>query len=95
MPSHHNYGELKQRHGSPPTPSGLLADSMGLGKTLSILSAVVSTLEEASRFEFVADQHTLGNEMHLPTRATLVVVPSARRWVNIHTITKTDHLRVN
>jgi len=39
-----------QREKPPPTRGGLLADMMGLGKTLSILSLVTKTLEEADRW---------------------------------------------
>ena len=51
---------------------------MGLGKTLSILSAILCTLDEACRFEFVPGEYMSINSDTLPTRATLVVVPSAR-----------------
>ncbi len=50
---------------------GILADAMGLGKTLSILASVVADLENAERFASA--------EIHSPqTRATLVVVTSIR-----------------
>ena len=74
-----NFRETKQGWDPAPTRSGLLADSMGLGKTLCMLSAVVSTLDEACRFEFVPGKCASNEKRFLPTRATLIVVPSARR----------------
>ena len=62
------------------TPSGLLADEMGLGKTLSMLTAIISTLDEAQRFEFAPPQPIVNDRLSRPTKATLVVVPSARRF---------------
>ncbi|OIW32178.1 hypothetical protein CONLIGDRAFT_652963 [Coniochaeta ligniaria NRRL 30616] len=40
-----------QREAPPPTRGGILADMMGLGKTLSILSLVTSTRDTAAEFE--------------------------------------------
>ncbi|KAB5523936.1 SNF2 family N-terminal domain-containing protein [Coniochaeta sp. 2T2.1] len=40
-----------QREPPPPTRGGILADMMGLGKTLSILSLVTSTRDEAAKYE--------------------------------------------
>lgn len=62
----------------PRATSGLLADSMGFGKTLSMLSSIVDSLEDACRFEYVPLHDNPIEELGLPTRATLVVVPSAR-----------------
>ncbi|KAL2021975.1 hypothetical protein VTK56DRAFT_6394 [Thermocarpiscus australiensis] len=39
-----------QREQPPPTLGGILADMMGLGKTLSVLSLVTKTLDEAARW---------------------------------------------
>jgi len=51
---------------------------MGLGKTLTILSAIVASRADAAAFTAVHGQ--AGREtMHSPTRATLVVVTSRRR----------------
>lgn len=64
---------------STPIASGLLADSMGLGKTLSMLSSIVHSMEEACRFEFLTLPSNAFENIGLPTRATLVVVPSSRK----------------
>jgi SNF2 family DNA or RNA helicase len=56
---------------------GILADAMGLGKTLTMISAIVSTAREAERFSAGFDCDEAGNEEVVPrTRATLVVVSS-------------------
>jgi SNF2 family DNA or RNA helicase len=60
------------------TGGGILADEMGLGKTLTMLSAIIRTADEAKVFACslqnganLSIEHTL-----IPSRATLVVVPS-------------------
>ncbi|OAP56382.1 hypothetical protein AYL99_09561 [Fonsecaea erecta] len=57
---------------------GILADEMGMGKTLSMLALIVRTLDEATKWSNEPDVHIA--EEILPTkilsRATLVVVPS-------------------
>ncbi|KAL1965519.1 hypothetical protein VTN77DRAFT_5602 [Rasamsonia byssochlamydoides] len=69
----------------PQTLGGLLADMMGLGKTLSILSLVVATLPEARKWEnmiprpeLVRDSPGIRN-----TRTTLLVSPlsAVHNWV--------------
>jgi SNF2 family DNA or RNA helicase len=58
---------------------GILADDMGLGKTLTMLSAIVSSLVDASRF--VASPEGLSfntnNRMRWKAKSTLVIAPSA------------------
>jgi SNF2 family DNA or RNA helicase len=58
---------------------GILADAMGLGKTLTMISAIVSTAREAEGFsaEIDPDEVVTGGVEHR-TRATLVVVTSMR-----------------
>lgn len=69
----------------PQSLGGLLADMMGLGKTLSILSLVVSSLEQSQEWtqmippsELVRDLPGIRN-----TRTTLLVVPlsAVNNWV--------------
>ncbi|KAL2811056.1 SNF2 family N-terminal domain-containing protein [Aspergillus granulosus] len=69
----------------PQSFGGLLADMMGLGKTLSILSLVVSSLTQARQWEsmipppeLVRDQPGIRN-----TKTTLMVVPlsTVNNWV--------------
>ena len=62
---------------------GLLADDMGMGKTLSMIAIIMSTITDA-------DIHSLGkgwnydktNKSLIPCKSTLVVVPSARELGN-------------
>lgn len=57
---------------------GILADEMGLGKTLTMLSAMIRTSEEAKAFAGNSYQslHLGTGQSLVPSRATLVVVPS-------------------
>ena len=69
-----------KRQSTPPCISagGILADRMGLGKTLTILSAIVRALDEASYFITPSSEASVDDHLAYPTKATLVVVPSAR-----------------
>lgn len=56
---------------------GIIADDMGLGKSLTILSVIAKSLPDAS--EFVSNWNPEADEQSqvtLSSRATLVVVPS-------------------
>lgn len=70
----------------PQSLGGLLADMMGLGKTLSILSLVASSLEQASEWEKMTPHpelvKTLPNIRN--TRTTLLVAPlsAVNNWVS-------------
>ncbi|RWA12600.1 hypothetical protein EKO27_g2508 [Xylaria grammica] len=56
---------------------GIDADVMGLGKTLTMLSAIVCTMKRASEFGGLNPEHS-----SLPTtRATLVVTSSPRKFI--------------
>lgn len=55
----------------PPTLGGILADMMGLGKTLSILSLVVSSLDQAAQWA----QSQPAPDGLVRTKATLLVCP--------------------
>ena len=57
------------------TRGGILADEMGLGKTLSILSAIVISLDEAILFS-KEKINSLKDRLLPKTRATLVIAPS-------------------
>jgi SWI/SNF-related matrix-associated actin-dependent regulator of chromatin subfamily A3 len=67
------------------TGGGVLADEMGMGKSLSILSLITETLVNAHVWasNTVAP---LSNEIRVTeatSRATLVVVSSDRKWFQI------------
>ncbi|KAF5004201.1 hypothetical protein FDECE_9283 [Fusarium decemcellulare] len=66
----------------PPCYGGIIADAMGLGKTLTILTAILHSLPSADKYGmFYHDElpHSIG---HTRTRATLVVVTSAQLLEN-------------
>jgi len=60
------------------TSGGILADEMGMGKTLSVLALIVKTLEDAKRWIDLDDTIlSAGSNLkqnHSP--ATLIIVPS-------------------
>ena len=80
----HAVTKARNRNPASETGGGILADEMGMGKTLSTLALITKTLENA--LEWVAakkanpDDHT----RQKPSRATLVVVPSASK--SLHTL---------
>lgn len=53
---------------------GILADDMGMGKSLSTLALITTTLDEALSWSQVAGT----NSRKCRSRATLVIVPSTR-----------------
>lgn len=62
---------------------GILADDMGLGKSLTMLSIIINSLARALSFAFtntidVADLH----RKIVPSKATLIVVPSACKSID-------------
>ena len=57
---------------------GLIADEVGLGKTLTILSAIASSMKKSAKFLFPDRSEEVMTELTRRTRATLVVVPSFR-----------------
>lgn len=58
---------------------GILADVMGLGKTLSMISAVVSSLPQAAESARAGYQKCTLPVSRYRTRATLVIVTSMRK----------------
>lgn len=59
-----------------PTRGGILADMMGLGKTLSILSLVATTLGEASHWSKIKPPQTPGAPLiKCNSKATLLICP--------------------
>ncbi|KAH6607456.1 hypothetical protein Trco_003769 [Trichoderma cornu-damae] len=62
----HNVITGESQAAAPPdTRGGILADMMGLGKTLSILSLVLSTIDEARRFERLSPEQPSAPETRL------------------------------
>lgn len=62
-------------HRPPPVWGGILADMMGLGKTLSILSLIVESLDDAKRFETFVPPRTPARLLKTNLKATLLVCP--------------------
>ncbi|CAI6290343.1 unnamed protein product [Periconia digitata] len=56
---------------------GIIADDMGLGKSLTILAAIARSLHEAARFGTTWEEGLLDSpDSPVPSRATLILVPS-------------------
>ncbi|KAJ9616537.1 hypothetical protein H2200_000256 [Cladophialophora chaetospira] len=78
----HIITKTKSRMKPPETGGGILADEMGMGKSLSILALVLKTLDGATAWQqredsTLAELPVEGSQALTPTRATLVLVPSA------------------
>lgn len=58
---------------------GLIADAMGLGKTLTTLVSILRSTDNAVEFGHFNYQMESAGIERVPTKATLVVVPSARK----------------
>jgi len=73
----HEVTKARHRTLAPETGGGILADEMGMGKSLSTLALITKTLDDAA--DWVEEKKT-NPEPHSrlkPCKATLVVVPSA------------------
>ena len=57
---------------------GILAEEMGLGKTLSMLSSLIVSSEDANNFADKWAMEPRQGSQKVATRATLVVVPYER-----------------
>jgi SWI/SNF-related matrix-associated actin-dependent regulator of chromatin subfamily A3 len=72
----HSITKSKSRTQPEEKGGGILADEMGMGKSLSILSLIVQTLEDGQKW---AEKRKLEENAQVKghTRSTLVVVSSA------------------
>lgn len=59
------------------TGGGILADEMGMGKTLSILALITKTFDGADKWVASQDIPSDNQREQRRSRATLVIVPSA------------------
>ncbi|KAK5175504.1 uncharacterized protein LTR77_000643 [Saxophila tyrrhenica] len=66
--------ELREK--PPPVRGGILADMMGLGKTLSILALLTSTMDEAARFGGETPSADL-EDIVRNSKATLIICPKS------------------
>jgi hypothetical protein len=62
-----------QSHPDPETVGGILADEMGLGKTLTMLTAIIDSLNDGVQFSRQNCRQARAN-----AKGTLVIVPSVR-----------------
>lgn len=59
---------------------GLIADVMGIGKTLTILTSILHSANKAQDFSYFGRPVSESEMKHSLTKATLVVVPSVRKF---------------
>ncbi|KAH8912582.1 hypothetical protein BR93DRAFT_942437 [Coniochaeta sp. PMI_546] len=76
-----------QREAPPPTRGGILADMMGLGKTLSILSLVTSTRDIAAEFETLPPVQPETQEKKQSNHHRSFELPKAQQ----HPLTRLSH----
>jgi SNF2 family DNA or RNA helicase len=57
---------------------GIIADSMGLGKTLTMISAILFSMGDAEKFMLSTGRAVNEDGFVTPTKSTLVIVPSTR-----------------
>lgn len=80
-----NYG-TSANHGSRTNLGGLIADVMGMGKTLTILCSIMRTADDSHDFACFNPGNSTVNASINVTKATLVVLPSARMCLEIRRI---------
>lgn len=56
---------------------GILADEMGMGKSLTLLSLILHTLEEARSFGGNPQNSIMERETKCVTKATLLIAPKS------------------
>jgi SNF2 family DNA or RNA helicase len=63
---------------APDLLGGILADDMGLGKSLTMIATIVTTMASAKRFatRILATNH-IAETIKIPVKSTLIVVPYA------------------
>lgn len=58
---------------------GILADGMGLGKTLTMIATIVTTISRAEQFALANNDGT--KAIKIPVISTLVIVPSVCEYL--------------
>jgi len=79
----HQITKELQCHRPDPALGGIIADVMGLGKTLTVLAAICSTLEQARQSINQLNHFVEGSHLYR-SKSTLVVVPSSRKYSTHH-----------
>ncbi|KAF7526827.1 hypothetical protein G7054_g10639 [Neopestalotiopsis clavispora] len=77
LPFRHKVTNQRSRLRPEEKGGGILADEMGMGKSLSILSLIVETFEEAQTWADNRQAEGRVNDLRGHTRSTLIVVSSA------------------
>jgi hypothetical protein len=62
-------------HRPPPVRGGILADMMGLGKTLAIIAMVVASMDDAAKFATFGPPRTPQRPLVRNSKATLLICP--------------------
>ena len=70
---------------------GIIADGMGLGKTLTMIASIVANLPRADEFEARGASDGTSQTSLPPVKATLVVVPSVCKFKFTGTLCKTAY----
>ena len=76
----HAVTKAKNRTLEAETGGGILADEMGMGKSLSALALITKTLERASNWAAERENKRDDYTRQKACKATLVVVPSASKF---------------
>ena len=71
--------KARNRTPAPETGGGILADEMGMGKSLSTLALITKTLDKAYDWVIEKKANLESHNRQRACRATLVLVPSASR----------------
>lgn len=94
LPRYHHIITGAKSPSAPDALGGILADDMGLGKSLTMLAAVAGTTTNAWQYARENTTWSVGNEEGLiAAKTTLVIVPSACRGIHpcndsLHTLTE-------
>lgn len=75
----HAVTKARNRILDPETGGGILADEMGMGKSLSTLALITKTLDKAYDWVMEKKANPENHNRQKACRATLVLVPSASR----------------
>lgn len=74
-----DFGAPEKAHGMLFGLGGLIADVMGIGKTLTMLTSILHSANKARDFSYFGHSLPVSETQTLLTKATLVIVPSVRK----------------
>jgi hypothetical protein len=78
----HKITNIRQARMTLKCRGGILADDMGMGKSLTLLALVLHTLEEARKFGETLQNTMLERETRGVTRATLLIAPKSSTYLS-------------